>query len=361
MVTAVRTMGNTTISPDRVPESAARISICIIARNEAATIGALVRQLAAQTIFSGFDDVDLLVVSNGSDDGTAASAERAIALSFGDRALRARVHDTPLGGKARSWNLAVHDLLDPDREIVVFLDADISLAHDRVLGDLVSRLLQDQQLLAVSGYPLKDTSRKANKTLVDRFSLKISSQTPAPHAINGSLYAARMSELLKIWLPVPTPGEDGALTAMIHTDGFSSPPRPDFVARMTEPTHYFEAHSVSGFFQHERRMTVGTTINGWIFEHLWAGNHDRHVGTIIRAWNEDDPRWIDRLVAQKTAGRIWALPPRMLSWRLHNLKGAGFRKAIARAPFSVAATLLNLWPCVQANRMIKRQGAAGYW
>src|SRR3546814_5264467 len=72
-------------------------------------------------------------------------------------------------------------------------------------------------------------------------------------------------------------------------------------------------------------MTLGTTINGWIFEHLWAGGYRRHVGPLIRHWNEHDPSWIDRIVAANVAGKRWALPSRMLSWRLHNLKGIGWR------------------------------------
>lgn len=340
--------------------SADRIAICIIARNEAAVIGRLIGDLAAQSIFDAGRSVDLLVVSNGSHDGTAAVAEAAIASSLAGR-VNAIVHETPVGGKARSWNLAVHELLDPKVGVVIFIDADIEFANRCVLAALVERLEISSGLKAVSGFPIKDIARKKNKSVIDFFSLKISSQSPAPHAINGSLYAVHRAELLKIWLPVPTPGEDGVLTAMIHTDGFTHPPRPEFIVRMPEPTHFFESHSVAGFFAHERRMTLGTTINGWIFEHLWAGGYRRHVGPLIRHWNEHDPSWIDRIVAANVAGKRWALPSRMLSWRLHNLKGIGWRKALVRAPFSVAATILNLWPCLEANRMIKKQGAANHW
>ena len=337
------------------------IAICVIARDEASTIGALVRQLATQTLLSEHKSIDFFVVSNGSSDGTAAAARAAIDAAFEGAGVRAVVHDTPEGGKARSWNLAVHELLDPTSDIAIFLDADIELAHQRVLSELVERLSSDDTLLAVSGFPVKDIAKKPRKTLVDRFSLKVSSQSPAPHAINGSLYAARMHEILKIWLPVPTPGEDGALSAMIHTNGFTEPARPERIGRLPEPTHYFAAHSVAGFFKHERRITLGTTINGWIFEHLWAGKHQHHVGPLIRDWNARDPHWIDRLVADRVGNKIWALPPRMLSWRLHNLKGVGLRQALVRTPFSVGATLLNLWPSIEANRMLKQKGAARHW
>lgn len=362
-------MENITIRPDVAAEgqpalgerAGHRVAICIIARNEADAIGGLIDQLAAQSLVAGEAVSRILVVSNGSSDATAARATSALARAFADGGPIWSVHDTPVGGKARSWNLAVHELLGSDLDIAIFLDADIELAGTRVLTELVSRLAGDPALLAMSGFPLKHIARKKHKSLVDLFSLRVSSQTPAPHVINGSLYAARMSELRKIWLPVPTPGEDGALSAMIHTSGFTHAPRFETIARMPHPTHYFEAHSIAGFFVHEQRMTLGTTINGWIFEHLWAGEHSTHVGECIRAWNEDDPDWIDRIIAREVAGKWWALPPRMLSWRLHNLRGVGLRKAVTRVPFSLAATLLNLGPCFVANRLIKRRGAAGHW
>src|SRR3546814_12607369 len=82
----------------------------------------------------------------------------------------------------------------PDAEIGLFLDADIEFIDDAVLAELLERLTTDPELLAVSGHPVKDILKKPRKTPIDRFSLIISRQSPTPHAINGSLYAARMSE-----------------------------------------------------------------------------------------------------------------------------------------------------------------------
>lgn len=338
-----------------------RIAICIIARNEADTIGNIVGQLASQTIVASRQVDQILVVSNGSSDATAAVAEAALDKAFASAPIDAMVHDTPVGGKARAWNLAVHELLDPGADFVIFMDADIELADHDVLETLVCRLAQDRDVEAVSGFPVKDIARKSRKSLIDRFSLAISNQTPAPHALNGSLYAARMSELRRIWLPVPTPGEDGVLSAMIHTGGFTHPPLMARIVRVDQPTHYFEAHNIRGFFAHECRMTLGTAINGWIFERLWAGQYSRHVGELVRDWNQHDPEWIERLVRCHVAGRWWALPPRMLAWRLYNLRGVGWRRALLRMPFSIAATILNIWPCVAANRKLKRRGAASHW
>lgn len=338
-----------------------KIAICVIARNEEASIGSLIAQLARQSLLARPCAFQILILANACSDNTAGMARDAFDTAFRDHAAKLLVHETPLGGKARSWNVAVHDLVDDDVDMALFLDADIELIDAGVLKTLVDTLLGDPDLLAVSGHPIKDIARKVRKTLIDRFSLIVSRQSVAPHAINGSLYAAHMPALRKIWLPVPTPGEDGLLTAMIHTDGFSHPARPEVVAQIAHPTHYFEAHSVSGFFRHEQRMAIGTVINGWICEFLWAGGYKENAGAAIRDRNEADPEWVGRLVESRVAGRRWALPPRILTWRLHNLKGIGFGKALARAPFSLVATILNIWPAVQANRILRQKGSAGFW
>lgn len=338
-----------------------KIAICVIARNEEKTIGALVSQLAAQTLLSKPHTFQILVVANACSDGTVAAARAAMTKSFAGHPAHMLVHDTPLGGKARSWNLAVHELIAADADIALFVDADIEFIDEMVLEDLVRPLTTDAALLAVSGHPVKDILKKRRKSLIDRFSLIVSRQSPTPHAINGSLYAARMRELCKVWLPVPTPGEDGLLTAMIHTDGFSRPALHGVITQIERPTHYFEAHSVGGFFRHERRMTVGTVINGWICEFLWAAAYKENAGVVICDRNESDPEWVSRLVESRVQGRRWVLPPRMLTWRLFNLRGVGIGRALARFPFSLAATLLNILPAVQANSTLKRKNSASFW
>lgn len=338
-----------------------KIAICVIAKNEARAIARLTRQLAGQSLLARPLAFQIVVVANGCTDETTAAARAALAEDFEGRDIQWLVHETPLGGKARSWNLAVHALLDPDSDIAIFLDADIELADDHVLEELLAELAGHPSRLAVSGYPVKNIARKGRKTLVDRFSLAISSQSPSPHSVNGSLYAARMDELRKIWLPVPTPGEDGLLSAMLHTNGFSRLPNLAAIAQMPRPTHYFEAHSIRGFFRHETRMTVGTVVNGWICEFLWSGLSDEHVGSFVRGLNERDPQWVGRLVESRTKGQKWVLPPRMLSWRLHNLRGVSAGTFLVRLPFSLAATLLNLWPALQANRVLKQRNAADFW
>lgn len=337
------------------------LSICVIAKDEETCIGSLIEQISHQTIFESISTAEILVICNGCTDRTVEFARRTFSNIRWPEIVTARVHDVSEAGKARSWNLAVHNIISETSEIAIFLDADIELASESVLADLINELEGNEDAVAITGWPLKAISRKNRKSILDRFSLTISSQTQYPNSINGSLYAAKLPSLRKIWLPVPIPGEDGMLSAMIKTGGFTHPPQQNLICRARTATHFYEAHTIFGFFRHEQRMVIGTMINGWIFERFWEGQHTGHVGGTVRRLNETKPNWVNELVAENVKGRQWTIPARLLTWRLDNLRNVRLKTAILRAPFSVSATILNIWPCVQANRRLKEMAVANYW
>lgn len=336
-------------------------AICIIAKDEAANIGQLISQLPMQTLLFQGAPVMIAVVCNGCTDDTAQVARAAIVGTEWQDGVEAQVYEFREPGKARTWNLAVHEIFDAKADIAIFIDADIELADGAVLLELVNELRGNEGAVAVSGWPVKDIARNGKKSLLDRFSLKVSAQNSFPHSINGSLYAANMEEIRRIWLPSPLPGEDGMLSAMILTEGFSRREQLERIRRVPRPTHYFEAHTIAGFFRHEQRMAIGTTINGWLCEHFWSGQHTNHVGELVRQRNSETPNWVDRLVARNVGQKFWALPSRLLTWRLYNLRNLGVAEFLARAPFSLAATILNIWPCILANRTLKRRASSSYW
>ena len=337
------------------------ISVCVIAKDEANSIAQLIESVATQTVFLGHDEFEFVIVCNGCTDDTASVAKLTLNKVFGGTKVKFRVYDTQEAGKSRSWNLAVHKILDPSADIFVFMDADIHINDTEVIAHLLWKLSVDPNVTAVSGWPVKDAALKKRKSVLDHISLTISSQTLPPHAVNGSLYVGLAAELRKIWLPVPTPGEDGFLSAMIHTQGFLKKPEPNRIQRADRPTHYYETHTVAGYLRHERRITIATAINGWIFEKLWEQNSTAHAGNLIQNWNERDPLWVSRLVSSKVSKKRWALPARLLTWRLGNLRGVGLKTFWIRAPLSITATILNIWPTIQANEVIKRSDAASIW
>ena len=338
-----------------------RIAACVLAKNEAASIGGLLRQLTQQVLFLR-DDVliDLHVVANGCTDDTAASAEGARGELEATNATLI-VHDLQRGGKSRSWNRAVHDLIRPGADFLLFLDSDITLLNEQVLQELLVALTKTASASACSGYPVKDIDTKKAKSLLDRFSLAVSRQSRTEGVINGSLYLVRAAALKEVWLPDQTPGEDGFLNAMLTTHGFTVPPEPGRVITLWRPTHHYRAHRARDFLHHERRMIVGTMVNRWIFEHLWSLRSDKPVGRLIKQWNEQRPSWVDDLIQRHTRGRSWVIPGAIMFGRLA-LRG---KQPSWKLPLHLAggalATILTLPPAIAANSKLRRLGAAETW
>lgn len=338
-----------------------RITVGILARNEGESIGVMLADLARQTLFSRPDSFEIIVYANDCSDDTAERARQSLAVGFAQSAVATRVFVTPEGGKTRGWNNLVHHVANPETDLFVFCDGDITFARRDSIAQMVEMWAADGTARAVTGNVVKDLHRKPDKTLADRISLGLSRDARLPNALNGSLYVIGGEEARKIWLPVPLPGEDGFLSGMIKTNGFTEEPVEERVISPDTPTHYYEAHSLSGYFRHEKRITMGTTINGWIMEDLWARRLTQHAGSLIRRRNEEEPNWIAGLMREKMGGRRWVVPHRLLTGRLDHLRRLPPVDAVKRLPFALGATALNLVPVITANRELKRDQAAGFW
>lgn len=117
--------------------SAASVAVCIPARNEAATIEAVVGSVGDLVAAGAVED--LVVVDDGSSDGTAAIA----------RAAGARVVPAVGGpGKGQALRRAV---AETTADILVFLDADVVNFSPRYVTALTSALLADPRLQLVKG------------------------------------------------------------------------------------------------------------------------------------------------------------------------------------------------------------------
>ena len=338
-----------------------KVAVCILAKNEAGSIAEILEQLSRQTLFAGRScDITVHVVANGSSDATAAVARECGAIFAGSKA-KLTVHDLELAGKSRAWNKTVHEIVDPSTEYLIFLDADINFVNQGVLTSLVNALQAHDDAAICTGYPIKDITAKASKSMFDAFSLAVSKRSHKPCAVNGSLYVARASALQDIWLPDQTPGEDGFLNAMVTTHGFTTPPIATEVMGLAGPTHYYEAHRPRGFFRHERRMIVGTMINIWIFEYLWSLRLTMPAGLLIRDWNEKQPDWVEKLIQERSRGRRWVIPNNVMFRRFQERFGGSWLKQVAYLPIAAAATVLTLPPALAANATLKRTGASSTW
>jgi glucosyl-3-phosphoglycerate synthase len=112
-----------------------RVAVCLPARNEAGTVGAIVASVRGTlTRSGGGSDLvdDILVVDDGSTDDTAAVARRA-----GARVVRAR---TVNGGKGQAMAVALDET---DAEVLVFLDADVENFGPHFVTGVLGPLLED--------------------------------------------------------------------------------------------------------------------------------------------------------------------------------------------------------------------------
>jgi glucosyl-3-phosphoglycerate synthase len=125
------------------PRKTATIAVIIPARNEAATIGAVL-----DAVLGGVAPVDeLVVVNDHSNDDTIT-----VAHHHGARVVTLR----GLGGKGEAMR---YGLEETRSEIVVFLDADVVNTADDFVARLVQPLLERPEIQLVKGYyerPLHD-------------------------------------------------------------------------------------------------------------------------------------------------------------------------------------------------------------
>ncbi len=176
-------------------------AIIVLAHNEERRIGACLASLPL-----GDPDYHIYVVVNGSTDRTAACARSATA-----HAPNVSVHDWPEGGKSRSWNRIVLDLLPPGLDAVILVDGDAQVDAGAI-GSLRAGLARHQAAHAASALPL-------NGRRIAYYRAKII----ADHGLFGDLYALRgpfvdRMRAMGVRLPDDLVGDDGLIGALAKID-----------------------------------------------------------------------------------------------------------------------------------------------
>lgn len=179
----------------------AEICIGILAHNEESRIAKCMNSLPL-----GGPNIAIYVIVNGATDRTATIA-RNIAAQHHNIA----VHNLPEGGKSRSWNRFIFDLLPRPYRYHIFVDGDAEIQPGSV-DAMVDRLKAADKPNAVSGMPVN-----GRKAALYQQGMR------AEHGMFGDLYglSGAFLERMKaagIRLPLDLVGDDGLICAMAKTD-----------------------------------------------------------------------------------------------------------------------------------------------
>lgn len=177
------------------------VAVAIFAHQEERRIGACLASLPLDR-----PDTYFHVLVNGTTDATVARATAAA----GGR-TNVIVHDIKAGGKSRTWNHMVHNLLTGTEEAVIFMDGDAQIVAGSI-DALVADLATHPHANASAGMPM-------NGRMADfyRHNLKIEGGLFGDlYALSGPFVAAIRARGLR--LPDDLIGDDGLVAAWAHTN-----------------------------------------------------------------------------------------------------------------------------------------------
>ena len=282
------------------PAQAMRISIGILAWNEATSIARTIETLLHQTLFSAANDciesIEVVCVPNGCTDATAAAAEEAFSRCSGHldaSRIFLRVRELCEGDKANAWNHYIHEFSDPEADYVFLMDADVRLRERDAVHRLLMTLHETPTATVAVPTLIKDIQLRTPSNPWHRLSLWAvdPSKYRAP-SLSGALYCARGEALRRIWMPQGLLSEDGFLHGLIATDRLCRAPNPGRIIRAKGVSVVYElSTSVSQILHRDRRMAMGRIMNVLLFRELAASCGKEGVGEVVRRRNEENHEW----------------------------------------------------------------------
>ncbi|MDZ7960112.1 MAG: glycosyltransferase [Aulosira sp. DedQUE10] len=336
-----------------------KISIGILAYNEANCISSTLESLFAQSIFQEVDSntaIEVVVVPNGCTDETAAIASTALqnlVQSTPNPSVSWSVCEIKEAGKPNAWNHYIHKFSDPSADYLFLMDADIQFLAPSTLHSMVETLEVNPDAWVSVDTLVKDVALKEKKSLLEKLSLYVSKVSGAKSVwICGQLYCTRAAVLHRIWMPKGIEVEDGFLWKMVVTDLLTSPEVPERVVRANSASHIFEAYTdIRRLLRHEQWLILANTINTLIYNDLQSScNKQQDAGSIIKSRNDQDPLWVSKLIQSNVSQQNgWVIPAWLLLRRFNSLLHLSLHKAVLFLPVAVTAFFVDLLVCFQAN------------
>ena len=345
-----------------------KVSIGILAYNEAELIGSTLTSLFQQTLFTDGAlpiQLQVIVVPNGCTDHTADVARTELSRLTQSVSNLAHHQICPLEqpGKANAWNYYVHQFSWQDADYNILMDADIQFIEKTTLSSMLQSLQAHPEAWVSVDRPVKSIALKEKKTWLEQLSLTISKLSGNKDAawICGQLYCSRGAQLRTIHLPAALSSEDSFIYTMVTTDLLSTEMKTERVVRAEAASHSFDAYlDLPSLFRHERWLVVADAANRLVYQHLRSQQGKLNAGSLIAQKNAQDPFWVNQLIQDQAARTPWIVPRELLFRRFVNLHYKPLLTAIALFPLAIVAACLDALIFLQANQELHRSKTLTY-
>lgn len=350
-----------------------KLSIGILAHNESDSISILLDSVSRQSLLTSLNrehEVEIIIVTNGCTDNTAAIARSTLAkltIESNQASWKWKVREVEEAGKSNAWNLFVHQFAAPDADFFYLMDADIRLYDPSALEKMLEALVNNPEYWISLDQPIKDVELKEDKSWLDKLSVAVSkSSNEGQLYICGQLYCGRAEPLRQMWMPAGLPVEDGFLTQMVIHENFTieNPTFSKRIVRVKEASHIFEAYTNPlELVNHEVRVVVGIVINIFLTYYLQEQCSEAlTAGMLIAKMNQEDHLWLDNFMRTSLAkDKWWIIPLSLVFRRYRSLKNHSRWKALLRIPIATLAFVVDITIFIRANSTLHRQVITNYW
>jgi glycosyltransferase involved in cell wall biosynthesis len=342
-----------------------KISIGILAWNEEISIRTTLHSIFEQSLIRNSQatghEVEVICVPNGCSDYTAQAARGAM-LAAAEKLnhpenLRWRVHELQQPGKTNAWNVFVHELVDPQTDVIFMVDADIQIYMPDSLSNMLEKLNCHPDAFICTDLPVKHIIFKPHYNLLDQISMHTARiNQSAPGQLCGQLYCARAAWLRRLWIPDVIIVEDGFIKKMAVSNFLTEPENPARRLIVAETaSHVFESYTrLPDVLATHRRQIAGYIIHRWIWEYLELHRADApDAAALIEQLNRTAPEWPRQLIADRIRTRdYFRIYKILIATRMFRFRSFSSSKKAAYLPVLAAQILLDSFQFLAALRML---------